>query len=203
MTSHPDRRPQANPWERRLFWATRLLTLVAVLGSLTSAVVMFFLGAANTVDALRLMGRRSTPGEEEIGLPPDETMIVMMMDGLDRFLIGLVLLFFAYGVYGLFIRPELTSRELGLPEWVHVERIGQLKQKLAEVIVVVLFVLFLRVALQTFHEIGVPMSTESLGRFLLLPVSILLLAAALRLAQLHRTEERPHAPPPAESSPED
>jgi uncharacterized membrane protein YqhA len=67
----------------------------------------------------------------------------------------------------------------------HVDQIGQLKQTLAEVIIVVLFVLFLRVALQTFHGEGLVLSPVGIARFLVLPLAILLLAGALRLVALH------------------
>ncbi|WP_439620796.1 YqhA family protein [Hyphomonas sp.] len=61
--------------------------------------------------------------------------------------------------------PDATSRELILPDWMHMDQIGQLKQTLAEVIVVVLFVPFLRVALQTFRAGGMEMSLVGIGRF--------------------------------------
>ncbi|MCK5749383.1 MAG: YqhA family protein, partial [Oricola sp.] len=83
---------------------------------------------------------------------------------------------------------------LGLPEWMHVEQIGQLKQTIAEVIIVVLFVLFLRIALQTFEGgVGEP-SLRKIGGFLMLPVAILVLAGALRLVELH---PKPRAGNPA------
>ncbi|HXI85815.1 MAG TPA: YqhA family protein [Parvularculaceae bacterium] len=172
--------------EQGVFRATRLFTLVAVLASIAGALLMFYLGAANTVEAFALQIR--APSDGAAGLPVDEATVIELMDALDRFLIGMVLLFFGYGVYGLFIRPELGPRALGLPEWLHVERLGQLKQTLAEVIIVVLFVLFLRVALEAFHEGEGAMTIAALGRFLVLPVAILLLSAALRLARLHPKE---------------
>ena len=74
------------------------------------------------------------------------------------------------------------------------ESIGQLKQILAEVIIIVLFVLFLRVALETYVS-GAPDFdlTEVLG-FLALPIAIVLLAAGLKMAQLH-PKPTPHSTP--------
>ncbi|WP_425408369.1 YqhA family protein [Hyphococcus sp.] len=172
-----------NHFEKNLFRITRLFTLIAVAASLGGALLMFYIGAESTYAAF---AQQFTPAPEPVeGLPEDESTVVSLMVALDNFLIGVVLLFFSYGVYGLFVRPDFNSRDLGLPEWLHVEQIGQLKQTIAEVIIVVLFVLFLRVALQTFQG-GAPSPTfESMAWFLLLPVSILLLAAALRLVELH------------------
>src|SRR5690606_19576878 len=183
-----DEMPQ-NVLERRILWATRLLTLAAVVASIAGALLMFYLGVANTIEAFRI-ALTGAPGTGA-GLPDDEATVIALMDALDRFLIGMVLLFFGYGVYGLFIRPDLRARDIGLPDWIHVERIGQLKQTLAEVIIVVLFVLFLRVALQTFHAGGAAMTWTGMGRFLMLPVAIVLLAAGLRLVQLHPKETTP------------
>lgn len=176
--------------ERKFFRMTRLLTLPAVGASLAGALLMFYLGVVNTIEAFALQIDGVQDSLED-ALPADEATVITLMDALDRFLIGMVLLFFSYGVYGLFIRPRLKAREIGLPAWLHVERIGQLKQTLAEVIIVVLFVLFLRVALQTFHAGGEAMTLEALGRFLALPIAIVLLAAGLRLAQLHPKERTP------------
>lgn len=175
--------------ERLFFLFTRLFTLIAVLASLAGALLMFYLGAENTVLAfVQILSAHSAPVE---GLPVDEAVVISLMVALDRFLLGVVLLFFGYGVYGLFVRPDLNSRELGLPEWLHVEQIGQLKQTLAEVIIIVLFVLFLRVALQTFHAGGGDMSLADMGRFLMLPLAIAFLAGALRLVELHPKPKSP------------
>lgn len=181
-----------NGLEKGFFWATRFFTLIAVAASLGGALLMFYIGAENTLAAFsQQFGARPEPME---GLPEDEATVISLMVALDNFLIGVVLLFFAYGVYGLFIRPDFNSRDLGLPEWMHVEQIGQLKQTIAEVIIVVLFVLFLRVALQAFQAgVGEPSFTR-IGGFLMLPVSILVLAGALRLVELH-PKVRPSSPP--------
>lgn len=169
-----------NRLERQVLSATRLLTLVAVLCSFAGALLMSVLGLANTIQAFAIqLGRYQTE------LPGEEATIVLLIGALDRFLIAIVLLFFGYGIYTLFVRPDTTPSELGLPRWLHVERIGQLKQTLAEVIIVVLFVLFLRVALETFVASDPEMSWLDAATFLLLPTAIVLLAGALKLAELH------------------
>jgi uncharacterized membrane protein YqhA len=178
-----------NPLERRLFWTARVLTIASVVGSIAGALLMFYLGAANTVEAFAIQITGSEGGDD--ALPTDEATVITLIAALDRFLIAIVLLFFGFGTYGLFIRPDRTAREIGLPDWMHVERIGQLKQTLAEVIIVVLFVLFLRVALQTFHAGGATMTLEQMARFLALPIAVVLLSAGLRLARLHPKERTP------------
>lgn len=178
-----------NAIERLFFGATRLFTLVAVVNSIAGAVLMFWLGTENTFIAFaEQFGLDGVEGED---LPEEEAAMISLMAALDNFLIAVVLLFFAYGVYTLFVRPETSSRALGLPEWLHVQSIGQLKQTLAEVIIVVLFVLFLRSALETFQSPSDGMSLQAATRFLVLPLAILLLAGALRIVELHPKPLRP------------
>jgi uncharacterized membrane protein YqhA len=167
--------------ERKVIVSSRYLTVTAVFGSLAGSVLMFFLGLYNIYRAFT----------EGLALPEDEedsfgaNAVISVIEGLDRFLIAIVLLYFAYGVYTLFLHPEKTEKALALPEWLQVKEIGQLKQVVAEVIIVVLFVLFLRMALQVFHDSHTTMEPMTLATMMALPVSILLLAIALRLVQLH------------------
>ena len=175
--------------ERRILYGTRLVTLVAVFSSFAGSLLMLWLGLASTWKAFAT--QFSYPGGP---LPAGELTMIYLIGALDRFLIAIVLMFFGYGIHVLFVRPEATPLELGLPEWLHAESIGQLKQTLAEVIIIVLFVLFLRVALETFVA-GPPgfELKQALG-FLVLPVAIVLLAAGLKMAQLH-PKPAPHSPP--------
>jgi len=99
-------------------------------------------------------------------------------------LIAIVLLYFAYGVYSLFVR-EQQEPELSIPQWLRVQHIGQLKQVVAEVIIVVLFVLFLRVALRAFQDPDLSLTWVQVATFLLLPVATALLSLSLRLVALH------------------
>ena len=194
--------------ERRLLYGTRLVTLVAVISSLTGSLLMFWLGLANTWRAFATQVSRS-----DGPLPTDDLTVIHLIGALDRFLIAIVLMFFGYGIYVLFVRPEANPPRLGLPEWLHVESIGQLKQTLAEVIIIVLFVLFLRVALETFAAGAPEFDWKGMLGFLVLPVAIALLAAGLKLAQLHpkppsrvstsgQSEERPAGTSPRADAPE-
>jgi uncharacterized membrane protein YqhA len=170
-------------FERRIAVGSRFFTLPAVLGSLAGSVLMFFLGLYNIYEAFRFFGVDESGSQDRA--PFGTSAVISVIEGLDRFLIAIVLLYFAYGVYSLFIHPEQAEEELALPAWLRVKQIGQLKQVVAEVIIVVLFVLFLRVALQTFRNPNVELNLLQICTFMLLPVGTLLLALALRLVELH------------------
>lgn len=173
--------------ERRIIVSSRFFTVLAVVGSLAASVLMFFLGLFNIYEAFRYGLNKGPEGNAPFGTEA----VISVIEGLDRFLIAIVLLYFAYGVYSLFIHPEEAEEELALPAWLRVRQIGQLKQVVAEVIIVVLFVLFLRVALQSFQEPNVEMSLAQIGTLALLPISTMLLALALRLVELHPKPGKP------------
>lgn len=168
------------PIERRIAIGARLVTLLAVMGSSLGAVIMIIIGLEDMISAVSIQ-----LGGDPGGLPAADATAIKIISALDRFLMAIVLLYFAYGIYALFVRPEIPPEDLGIPRWLHIEGIGQLKQTLAEVIVVVLFVLFLRVAVETFVAHAPELSWSELLKLLILPVSIMLLAAALKLAELH------------------
>lgn len=175
--------------ERRIVVGSRLMSMTAVIGSLAGSLLMFLLGLYNVYEAFA----------EGLRVPEDESAtfgtaaVISVIESLDRFLIAIVLLYFAYGVYALLIHPGKGERELALPEWLRIEQIGQLKQVVAEVIVVILLVLFLRVALQTYQSPGAELSWLQIASLGLLPFSIVLLALALRLVELHPKPVRPTA----------
>ncbi|MGR3454198.1 YqhA family protein [Pseudooceanicola sp.] len=184
-------------YERGVVLGSRYLSILAVVGSLAGSILMFFLGLFNIYVAF----------SEGLQLPEDgistfgTAAVITVIEGLDRFLIAIVLLYFAYGVYTLFLHPERSQAELALPAWLRVNSIGQLKQVVAEVIIVVLFVLFLRFALEAFSHGNATLEWKRIATLLLLPVSILLLALALRLVQLHpkpsarEMQDEPGRPP--------
>ena len=170
-----------NDIERRIVVGSRFLSVAAVLGSFAGSILMCGLGLYNIYLAFTEGLRLPDGGEESFGA----AAVISVIEALDRFLIAIVLLYFAYGVYTLFLHPGRSQQELALPDWLRVKQIGQLKQVVAEVIIVVLFVLFLRQALQAFSTPGAILGWASIASLLILPVSIALLALALRLVELH------------------
>ena len=168
--------------ERKMIVLTKYSALAAVFGSLAGALLMFLLGVVSISDAYKAW----LPWSEQAGteLARSAFAVIQVIEALDRFLIAIVLLYFGYGVYSLFIRTEIPEEVLGLPPLLRVTQIGQLKQVVAEVIIVVLFVLFLRTALQTFQRTD-SMNLEQAIILLVLPICTALLALALKLVELH------------------
>jgi uncharacterized membrane protein YqhA len=128
---------------------------------------MFLQGAFHLHDAWhKLMS--GTEAEKQVTVP--------VLEAVDAFLFGIVLVIFAYGIAigFVFTLPEGYGKRL--PVWMKVQGVGQLKATLAEVVIVVLIVIFARVVV------------EANGHFewsmLVLPASILLIAVALRMIEL-------------------
>jgi uncharacterized membrane protein YqhA len=108
-----------------------------------------------------------------------QQVVVPVLEAVDAFLFGIVLVIFAYGIaIGFVFRlPEGYGRRL--PNWMKVEGVGQLKATLAEVVIVVLIVIFARVVVGSV-ELEKPFDWQ----LLVLPGSILLIATALRMIEL-------------------
>jgi uncharacterized membrane protein YqhA len=173
--------------ERAIIIASRVLTGVAVVGSLLGSVLMFALGLCDIYTAFVHALSSTPPGTN---VPSGAATVISVILALDRFLIALVLLYFAYGVYSLFIHPEIDAQraaeEMALPVWMRIRQIGQLKQVVAELILVILFVLFLRHALQVFQAgTVVTLGWGEIATLLVLPLCTLFLAIGLRLVELH------------------
>src|SRR4029078_7203860 len=115
-------------------------------------------------------------------------LTVPFLEPVYSFLFGIVLVIFAYGVAigFVFTLPEGYGKRL--PAWMNVAGLGQLKETLTEVVVVVLIVIFARTVVEAEGKFDLSM--------LVLPVSILFIAAALRLIDFAgvkhaKSEERP------------
>jgi uncharacterized membrane protein YqhA len=149
---------------------TRYLSVVAVIFAAVGAVLMFTIGAVTTIDAVvTYFG-----GHEDKAFSSDAALAatVEIVSSLDQFLLGLVLLVFAYGVYSLWVVADTAAWEeqrtkMHAPDWINVTTVTDLKVKLIEVVAVLLAVLFLKGVLKN------PMTVWS---DLVVPIAVVLLA---------------------------
>jgi uncharacterized membrane protein YqhA len=151
---------------------TRYVSVVAVIFGAIGAVLMFAIGAVTTVDSvLTYFG-----GHDEAAFSSDAALAatVEIVSALDQFLLGLVLLVFAFGVYSLWIATDTAaeSSRVHTPEWIKVTSITDLKVQLIEVVAVLLAVLFLK---------GVLSVPETVWSDLVVPIAVVLLAGSVWL----------------------
>ena len=153
----------------------RLLVLLASLGTLAGAIVMFGLAAVKLSHGIEALWS----GSAGVG-----AVTAGVMGATDAVLFGIVLIVFAYAMaYGLALPPQERMRE-SLPDWVRVQGVGELKRTLVEVIIVYLIVDFAT-------DLAVR-EDPLVWTLLIKPVSVILTALALRLMGA------PHeGPPPA------
>ena len=149
---------------------TRYLSVVAVVFGAVGAILMFVIGAVTTIDAVvTYFG-----GHEDKAFSSDAALAatVEIVSSLDQFLLGLVLLVFAYGVYSLWVVADTAAWEeqrttMHAPDWINVTSVTDLKVKLIEVVAVLLAVLFLK---------GVLLNPMTVWSDLVVPIAVVLLA---------------------------
>ena len=160
----------------RLLFSIRYISWIAIVCSITGSILMFFVGALKTYNAVATMFFGKIPHESLSHLKPSDATATYLIKSLDAFLIALVLLIFSYGVYSLFISKHSSLCESGALKWLQIPSIAHLKNTLAEVIIIILFVNFLEVALLNLNNLT--------WKLLVLPGSILLLALSLKFLGL-------------------
>jgi uncharacterized membrane protein YqhA len=150
----------------RFLLSLRAIKLIGSAGAMVGALLMFAQGGFYLYEAWHTL---LTPGEAV-----ERQVTVPVLEAVDAFLFGIVLVIFAYGIAIVFTLPEGYGQRL--PEWMKVGGVGQLKATLAEVVIVVLIVIFARVVVEANGHLQWSM--------LVLPASIFLIAAALRMIEL-------------------
>ena len=153
--------------EVETIFRTRYVSVVAVVFGAIGAILMFVIGAVTTVDSVvTYLG-----GHEDAAFSSDAALAatVEIVSALDQFLLGLVLLVFAFGVYSLWIVTDTTEMpsKFRAPEWIKVTSVTDLKVQLIEVVAVLLAVLFLK---------GVLSNPETVWSDLVVPIAVVLFA---------------------------
>lgn len=153
----------------------RFLMLIACLGALIGAILMFGLASmklAHGGEALWMSGF------EQAG-----KVSAAVMGATDAFLFGVVLIIFAYAIAFGFVFQVGGEARKSIPNWMHIESVSELKRILVEVIIVYLVVDF-----ATDLAIG----DDVLAWLTLVkPIAIILIASALRLMSLSPIKDDP------------
>jgi uncharacterized membrane protein YqhA len=113
----------------------RAIILIGSVGAMAGALLMFLQGSSFLYHAWHdfFSGQQVVP----------------VLKAVDAFLFGIVLVIFAYGIAIGFVFSLPVGYGQRLPNWMKVEGVGQLKATLAEVVIVVLVVIFARVVVGT------------------------------------------------------
>ena len=156
----------------------RFVALVAVFSALMGSFVMFYIGAHKAVFAIWHLVTNVPPLDLEPNMSLTDFVVTELLHSLDSFLFALVLLYTGYGIFNLVIsRGEIL--EQGVPTSLVPTSIDELKQTLAVVIIIILFVLFLEIGWSSLDDL-----VNKTWELLVYPLAIALLAMALWFLKL-------------------
>ena len=144
----------------------RFVLLLATLGSMAGALMMFWEGALKLKLGFILLVWGNAVGS-------DKAVIAAIMSAVDKYLFGLVLVILAYAITFGFVLDIDDERRRRLPAWMKVSGVAELKHTFFEVILVYLAVDFATDVASS--------ETHLTWETLVMPLSILALAAAMRL----------------------
>ncbi|MDX8395460.1 MAG: YqhA family protein [Mariprofundaceae bacterium] len=130
----------------KMLWASRYLTLLAVISSLIGMSLLFVLSAIDMFHLLHEFINVFVFGQES---PNFHTVVVShVITAVDDFLLAMVLLIFALGVYELFIdKIEFLEAHPSAGKILQVESLDDLKNTLGKVILMILIVAFFKTVL--------------------------------------------------------
>lgn len=159
----------------RILARLRYVSVVAVISSFVGSAFMFAIGAVKVAKGGYYFLTGTLPEWSPAHLTPGDTATILIIASLDSFLIALALLYFAYGMHALVIDPE-GQRKSNAPAWLVPKSIKDLKETLAHVIIIILFVLFVDQVWLHLYDLS--------WEILVIPASIALLALAVKLMDL-------------------
>lgn len=118
---------------------SRIVVILAVLGSLAASVLMFVQGVLQIYMAFVMFVHHPMPSHGEASGPD---LSVVLISSVDTFLFATVLLIFAMGIYELFISkidPASRTSE-SRPNWLAIHSLDDLKSAVGKVILMILIV---------------------------------------------------------------
>lgn len=149
------------------FFQLRYTLLVPVIVAFIGSVVMFVNGTYHTAKATSaLVIGHHLGSSQEVTLP--------IIKALDAFLVGIILVIFSFGIYDFFISElDPAERSSIRPDWFKFESTGELKNKLIEVVLVILAIKFFEQMVANADQI------TDIERFLVIPAGAAILAISL------------------------
>jgi uncharacterized membrane protein YqhA len=151
-----------------VLFQSRLVVVLAVVGSLLAAVVMFADGLISIAKASWRFVQHPVAGHSDVG---HEDVSIVFIAAVDSFLFATVLLIFAMGTYELFISeidPASRTAE-SRPNWLDIHSLDDLKGAVGKVILMILIVRLFESAVALHYE---------------RPLDLLFLGAAIALVSL-------------------
>jgi uncharacterized membrane protein YqhA len=107
-----------------------------------------------------------------------EPPALLLMEAVDFFLLSFVFFIFSFGLFKIFFIGEIGSQNENLPKWLRINSMFELKTMLWQSVLTTMLVIFL-------NGFVIMISQNNMNwQFLVLPVSILIIAVALYFMKL-------------------
>lgn len=178
--------PGADHPIRRLLGWSRLLVILAVVGSFIASATLMVYGVVRSLGIIIDLGGHlfeDLATSEKVG----KELIASTISIVDMFLMGTVLFIVAAGLYQLFIDPRTS-----LPDWLRISSLDDLKSLLTGVIIVALLVTFLGSA------VSWTSGTDIIALGLAVAAVVIAANMSMRIFGQHGTR---HDPPPDRADP--
>ncbi len=170
-------------------WRSRYIVLFAVVASMASSFAIFFLATADVVYLLEHVSHYLDAGLSQAARAElRNSTVTHIVEVVDGYLLGAVMLIFALGMYELFVSDiDQARNSKAASRILLIESLDDLKNRLAKVILMILIVKLFEHALK--------LEISSALQLLYLGASIALIGLALYLshaAEKHGPEEAAH-----------
>ncbi len=127
----------------KLLWSTRYIVLLAVFSSLAAMLLLFVLSAMDMVHLVSMFIDVTFLGVEHEDF--HVTAVSHIITAVDDFLLAIVLLIFAMGMYELFISDiDVAREERNAAKILMIHSLDDLKDRLGKVILMILIVAFFK-----------------------------------------------------------
>lgn len=160
-------------------WKFRYIIVIVVVALLVSSLLAFVLGIYSTYEAFHELSVGFSAGHVASNI-----IVVYLISSLDEFLLGIILIIIALGVYELFISKidTLKGEEIPYPNWLTFYSLDDLKAVLTKVIIIILMVYFFKSAVVLHFD--TPLS------LLYLAIGIVLIAVANYLSHKQKSFDK-------------
>ncbi len=157
-------------------WQLRWSVLIAVVFSALTALIMFYVAAVDTFYVIEMI---SEYAQEQNMLDRKELRgeaVGHVVEVIDGFLLAIVLLIFAYGIYELYIgRMDDAEDHESAEHLLQIENLDDLKARLGKVVLMILIV--------KFFEISMTMEYSDVKELTIFAVAIGLIALSFFMAE--------------------
>lgn len=172
-----------------VLWQSRLIVLMAVVVSVAASLSMFFIATVDAVYTIAHLTHYASPALDDAARTSLRgTTVAHVVEVVDGYLLGTILLIFGLGLYELFIsKIDMAERSETSSSVLLIRSLDDLKSRLAKVILLILIV--------KFFEKAIDMDFDTPLNLLYLAIGIVLIGAAIYIT--HAQPEHAKAAAPA------